>query len=108
MTPVQSRKWAMRGQSPQNGRPSLELMTPSAVPAPVQPTQETPDHCLDKRGLGRFLGISIRSLDRANAAGLLPAPDMHLGRSPRWSQKTIERWLKARPKLPGRGGRNAR
>lgn len=51
------------------------------------------------------LGISIRSLDRAIAAGVIPAPDLTVGRSPRWSEKTIEKFLATRPKLPGRGGR---
>ncbi len=100
--------WAQRGQPPRDSRPSLELVTPSAELAPVQPTHEAPDRCLDKRGLGRFLGVSVRTLDRAIAAGLLPRPDLVVGRSPRWSPDTINRWLKARPKLPGRGGHHAR
>jgi hypothetical protein len=28
-----------------------------------------------------------------------------VGRSPRWSPVTIEKWLRTRPKLPGRGAR---
>jgi hypothetical protein len=63
-----------------------------------------PASCLDKRGLARFLGVSVRSLDRANALGLLPAPDLVVGRSPRWSPDTISRWLRTRPRLPGRKG----
>jgi hypothetical protein len=63
-----------------------------------------PACCLDKRGLARFLGLSVRSLDRANALGLLPAPDLVVGRSPRWSPDTILRWLRTRPRLPGRKG----
>jgi hypothetical protein len=61
-----------------------------------------PPCCLDKRGLARFLGLSIRSLDRANAFGLLPCPDLVVGRSPRWSPDTISKWLRTRPRLPGR------
>jgi hypothetical protein len=60
--------------------------------------------CMDKRGLARFLGLSVRSLDRANALGLLPAPDLVVGRSPRWSTETISKWLRTRPRLPGRKG----
>jgi predicted DNA-binding transcriptional regulator AlpA len=101
-------RWAMREQSPHNGRGTLEPAAPSTAPAPVQPTQEALDHCLDKRGLGRFLGVSVRTLDRAIAAGLLPRPDLLIGRSPRWAPETINRWLKARPKLPGRGGHHGR
>ena len=63
-----------------------------------------PTSCLDKRGLARFLKVSIRSLDRANALGLLPCPDLVVGRSPRWSPDTISRWLRTRPRLPGRKG----
>ena len=58
--------------------------------------------CYSKSDLARFLGISIRSVDRANAAGLLPAADLVVGRSPRWSPQTIERWLRSKPRLPGR------
>ncbi len=104
MTPAESRRWAMRGQSPHVCRESLEPVAPSAAAAPVQPTQDAPDRCLDKSGLAQYLGVSVRSLDRANAAGLLPRPDLVVGRSPRWSPETIKRWLKARPNLPGRGG----
>jgi predicted DNA-binding transcriptional regulator AlpA len=100
MTP----RWAMRGRSPYDCRFNLDPIEPSAAPAPVQPTQEALDHCLDKRGLGRFLGVSVRTLDRAIAAGLLPRPDLTVGRSPRWAPETISRFLKSRPRLPGRGG----
>jgi hypothetical protein len=58
--------------------------------------------CLDKQGFARYLGISTRSLDRAAAVGLLPRPDLTIGRSPRWSPETITRWLRTRPRLPGR------
>jgi len=109
MTPSQARQWAMRGQSPHDGRSSLEPVAPSTAAAPVQPTHEAPDHCVGKAELARYLGISTRTLDRANAMGLLPKPDLVVGRSPRWSPDTIKRWLRARPKLPGRGGgRNVR
>jgi hypothetical protein len=60
--------------------------------------------CVDKRGLAEFLLLSVRSLDRANAMGLLPTPDLVIGRSPRWSTDTISRWLRTRPRLPGRKG----
>jgi hypothetical protein len=60
--------------------------------------------CFDKSGLARYLGLSVRSLDRANAAGLLPAPDLVVGRSPRWSPQTVATWLRSRPRLPGRKG----
>jgi predicted DNA-binding transcriptional regulator AlpA len=108
MTPAQGRKWAMRGQSPHDGRSSLEPVAPSTAAAPVQPTHEAPTCCLDKNGLAQYLGISVRSLDRATAMGLLPQPDLVVGRSPRWAPDTIKRWLRARPKLSGRGGHHGR
>ena len=60
--------------------------------------------CLNKRGLAQFLGLSVRSLDRANALGLLPRPDLIVGRSPRYSPDTITKWLRTHPRLPGRKG----
>ena len=108
MTQSEARQWAMRGQSPPDGHSSNGTAAPSGAPAPVQPTHDAPDHCLGKTELARYLGVSVRSLDRANAAGLLPHPDLVVGRSPRWSPDTINRWLKARPKLPGRGGCHGR
>jgi hypothetical protein len=60
--------------------------------------------CMNKSQLARFLGLSVRSLDRAAALGLLPAPDLVLGRSARWSPDTISKWLRTHPHLPGRKG----
>jgi hypothetical protein len=57
-----------------------------------------------KRTLARHLSMSVRSLDRAIALGLLPEPDLVVGRSPRWTAATIDRWLRNRPRLPGRKG----
>jgi hypothetical protein len=61
--------------------------------------------CFDKASLAAYLRLSYRSLDRCGAAGLLPTPDLTLGSSPRWLPETITRWLKGRPRLPGRGRR---
>ena len=108
MTPAQARKWAMRGRSPHDCCFNLVPDPPSATPSLAQPTPEALDHCLDKRGLGRFLGVSVRTLDRAIAAGLLPRPDLVVGRSPRWAPETINHWLKLHPRLPGRGERHGR
>lgn len=98
--------WAMRGQQSHAHAPSLD---PAITSSEVNPVHETDEAalavCFDKQGLARFLGLSVRSLDRANAMGLLPCPDLVCGRSPRWSPSTIERWLRSRPVLPGRGKR---
>ena len=108
MTPAEARKWAMRGAITPDGHQSNGETAPSAGASPVQPTRDAPDHCVGKAELARYLGVSIRTLDRAGAEGLLPRPDLVIGRSSRWSPETIKRWLRARPKLPGRGGRHGR
>ena len=58
--------------------------------------------CFTKKSLAVHLAVSVRSLDRAAAEGLLPEPDLIAGRSPRWTPTTIERWLANHPRLPGR------
>lgn len=94
------------------GKPSC---APAASPVPpatskeANPVQMTDAQavavCFTTRTLCQWLGISTRSWTRAAALGLTPAPDLVVGRSPRWSPTTIERWMRTRPKLPGRGGR---
>jgi hypothetical protein len=84
--------------------------SPTPREIPDRPSNEISDEeavavCFDKQRLARFLGISVRSLDRANAAGLLPCPDLVVGRSARWSPETIMRWLRSQPRLPSRGKR---
>ena len=51
--------------------------------------------------------IAAKVTQRAIASGALPEPDAWFGRSPRWLRLSIERWLKTRPKLPGRKGGGA-
>ena len=58
--------------------------------------EQPPSTCYDKTRLASYLGVSVRSLDRANAAGLLPCPDLVVGRSPRWSPQTVQKWLRSR------------
>ena len=104
--PLSYTGWEGRGQQSHGSALSSGASVSSAEPNPVDQT----DHdavavCFDKQGLARFLDLSVRSLDRANAAGLLPCPDLVCGRSPRWSPATIERWLRTRPVFPGRGRR---
>jgi hypothetical protein len=77
---------------------------PDADAGSVTPTDEAAvARCYTKRTLAGYLGLSVRSLDRANALGLLPCPDLVIGSSPRWSPATIEKWLRTCPRLPGRG-----
>jgi hypothetical protein len=82
-------------------------VTSTADPKVSLTDEDAVARLFDKRRLAHYLGLSIRSLDRAAAMGLLPAPDLVVGRSPRWSPETITRWLKTRPRLQGRGGRRA-
>jgi predicted DNA-binding transcriptional regulator AlpA len=56
------------------------------APLPIEPLLSVTD-------LARILAVSRRSLERLRAAGKLPRPDLHLGRSPRWRAETIRRWL---------------
>jgi len=71
-----------------------------------QPHSPREEVCFTKKTLSEWLHISTRSLDRAIAAGVIPAPDLTVGRSPRWSEQTIAAFLKTKPRLPGRGGRS--
>jgi predicted DNA-binding transcriptional regulator AlpA len=91
----------MRGQAPRAPASTLDTSEPSSPTTPVPQT----DHCFSKQQLAAYLGVSTRTLDRAAAMGLLPRPDLQVGRSPRWSPETVTKWLRTRPKLPGRGGR---
>jgi hypothetical protein len=93
--------WEHRGQS---GGISSASPVNTATSAEL-PSEHASDACFDKASLARFLDISYRSLDRAWAARALPEPDFWFGRSPRWLPESIRRWLKTRPRLPGRGGR---
>ena len=49
------------------------------------------DRDLDRNGVCRLLGISNSTLHTMVGRGELPAPDYHIGRSPRWRRRTIDR-----------------
>jgi len=96
--------WAMRGQSP---------LDPAATSPPaITSSEANPVHETDlavyftRRTLCQRLQISERSWSRAAALGLTPEPDIQIGPSARWSRSTIERWLRTKPRLPGRKGAN--
>ena len=76
----------------------------SIVPADGGDVERAPigARCYTKKSLAAHLAVSVRSLDRAAAEGLLPEPDLIAGRSPRWTPETIARWLANHPRLPGR------
>jgi hypothetical protein len=82
--------------------------TTSTEANPVHTTDEAAvAACYTKRTLAHYLGLSVRSLDRASAMGMLPCPDLVVGRSPRWSPDTVARWLRTKPRLPGRSRKGA-
>src|SRR5262245_61874035 len=100
--------WAIRGQASADHSARSHPADESADHASVTLADEAAeDRCFDKRRLAYFLGLSVRSLDRANAVGLLPCPDLVVGRSPRWSPETVHKWLRTHPRLPGRKGGDA-
>jgi hypothetical protein len=91
-------------KSPPEVFPKLNLCDPAS---PIElalagDRQAVPEYYFTKKSLAAYLQVSIRSLDRAAALGLLPQPDLVIGRSPRWAPSTISMWLKSRPRLPGR------
>jgi hypothetical protein len=74
----------MRGQTPRDHAATPGPPDGSADRASVTLSDEAAVvRCYTKKTLAQFLGLSIRSLDRANALGLLPCPDLVVGRSPR-------------------------
>ena len=97
-----------RGNTPDiNARSPVPAITSSGV-NPVPTTDEAAvARFWTKRTLCEWLQISTRSWDRATAAGLTPQPDLVVGREARFSPLTITKWLRTRPKLPGRGGQRS-
>ena len=90
------------GRGQRSHDPTLSPGTPVSS-TELNPADQT--GCFDKPSLARYLKLSVRTLDRLAARGVLPPADLVVGRSSRWSPSTIERWLRTRPRLPGRGGR---
>src|SRR4051794_7953852 len=77
-----ARLWAGCGQAAGNRHPSSDTTDGSAGRASATQTDEAAvARCLTKRTLAAYLLMSVRSLDRANALGLLPSPDLVVGRS---------------------------
>jgi hypothetical protein len=99
--PSRPRMWEPGGNElpPQPASPDLSSKSPTT--STVHVTDVKPYFTRQK--LAQICVMSTRGLDRAAAMGLLPKPDLVVGRSPRWSPETVFRWLRTRPHLPGRG-----
>ena len=70
------RVWATGGEPAQAPAASPAASSTSDAPPSVSDSES----CLDKAGFARYLHISIRSLDRAAAAGAILVPDAWCGR----------------------------
>jgi hypothetical protein len=94
------RTWEGRGQGP----PARATNRDPAHGSGDAAKDEMSQGCLDLTGFAEFLGLSYRTMTRLLAANLLPAADLVIsGNQRRWMRRTIEVWLKSRPRLPGRG-----
>ncbi len=62
-----------------------------AAPVQVSPPLAL---CVDRAGLARMLGVSVRQVYRLDDAGRLPAA-LALGTCKRWSIEEVEDWLRA-------------
>ena len=51
------------------------------------------EHLLTKRRVAEVLSVTPRHLQRLIGRGLAPAPDIYLGRAPRWRASTINGFL---------------
>jgi hypothetical protein len=52
-----------------------------------------PRLALRRSEIAQALGVKIRVLQREQAAGRFPRPDLHVGRVPLWTPETIRRWV---------------
>jgi predicted DNA-binding transcriptional regulator AlpA len=98
------RMWEPQRIDPPPDRASTDTPARSVKPLTDHGTDDPP-HCYGKAAVCQWLGISVRSWDRAAAAGLTPKPDLIVGSSPRWLASSIRMWLRTRPNLPRRGGK---
>jgi hypothetical protein len=95
--------WAIPGHHSTDPAPSPNPPDRSADSARVGDTDARLPVGFAQKAVCKGLSLSVRTWTRARAQGLTPPPDPYVGKSPRWLATTIERGLKTRPKLPGRG-----
>lgn len=53
------------------------------------------EELFDREGLAKFLGTSLRSIDRGVSERRFPRPDYLGPRQPRWRRSVIEAWAAA-------------
>lgn len=58
-------------------------------------SSRTSDPMIAPESFARFIGIGRRTFQTWRAAGKLPPPDLHMGKTLRWRRDTIDRWLAA-------------
>jgi len=73
------------GSHPLNGAPAR----PESKASPKLPIE--PLVTID--GWTQILNVSRRSFERMRSAGLIPPPDVRVGRLPRWRPETVRRWI---------------
>jgi hypothetical protein len=86
--------WDPCGQVSIDPAPSALLSATQDQPSPVSEVG-----CFTQKTLAEFLAVSLRTIFRLQAQGLLPDPDIQINRSPRWHTTTIMKWLRSRPRI---------
>ena len=66
-------------------------------PASTPPHESAPSateaaRFLNRKEVAAALKLHVRTLDQLVSSGGYPPPDLHFGRSPRWSVRTHNRW----------------
>ena len=66
---------------------------------PSNPGQqiETDIKLFSPSDFARQLGIARRTFQTWRAAGKLPPPDLHIGKTVRWEEATVRSWLNEHP-----------
>jgi hypothetical protein len=104
MTPHKSlRVWEGQGQDSRAPTTNPQPPDASGDLASDKASEDPMSRCFTKRSFSAFMQWSERTTDRLIASGAMPRPDCWINDRPRWLPSTIERWLKSKPKLRGRG-----
>jgi predicted DNA-binding transcriptional regulator AlpA len=90
--------------------PALDGVTPNMKPLAdschdLDDADRTPKRYLTRRDIAEMLGVKHTTITGYDERGLLPEPDIILGRAKGWAEETIREWDAARP---GRGVRTDR